>query len=127
MFPTFIMVDSCDKQRLCNMNVMNGPGIPEWSRNTSHVLILVFCYVYLPGPALSQLHQLLSIGPRAGNIYSRCSGTHNNTLQVLQRPIGPRTSYNRACCLRIPFSFFAIYLHFSLNFEPRNIQIQMLF
>ena len=71
MFPTFIMVDSCDKQRLCNMNVMNGPGIPEWSRNTSHVLILVFCYVYLPGPALSQLHQLLSIGPRAGNIYSR--------------------------------------------------------
>jgi hypothetical protein len=56
-----------------------------------------------------------------------CSGTHNNTLQVLQRPIGPRTSYNRVCCLRIPFSFFAIFLHFSLNFEPRNIQIQMLF
>ena len=41
-------------------------------------------YILHIGSTLSQLDQLLQIGPRVGVIYYRCSSTHNNTLKVLQ-------------------------------------------
>jgi len=50
---------------------------------------------YTPGGAGPALNQLDQLGPTPT---LRCSSTHNNTLQVLQRTaIGPHTSLGRPC------------------------------
>ena len=68
----------------------------EFSRShksyTTDVFIFYHPYdIIYPVPVLSQL------GPALGLFTICCLSTHNNTVQLLQRTIAPRTSYGRPC------------------------------
>jgi len=56
------------------------------------ILKQLSCYFNESRVALSQFDQLLHVGPAMRFSTFGCSSAHNNTLQVLQWTIGPRTS-----------------------------------